>query len=324
MLVGLAFALGCALATNAGFLLKRRGALTAAAVTARHPLRSAVALFRSRWWTIGWLVALGAWLLHIGALALAPLSIVQAVLSGGLVFLAVLAERYFGFELRRRQWTGVVVTSIGLAVIGLTSGGRGAGGDSLAALISIEAAVFGLGALLIFGSIRVDMSRRREGMALGLAAGALFGVSDVAIKYLTQAAADGMLALVSPWLLTALTAWVVSFYVSARSLQLGPGLEVIAFTSVAANVVAIAGGILVFHDTIGHGWVEIAGRALAFLFVIVGAALMPAPTRAIPSSRQPRHETADTQTADRAMVGDAPEPSPTSPSFPSSSAVTRT
>lgn len=91
MIAGIAFALGSAVATNAGFLLKRRGAIAAEAVTARHPLRSAAQLFRSRWWTIGWLVALGAWLLHIGALALAPLSIVQAVLSGGLVLLAVLA-----------------------------------------------------------------------------------------------------------------------------------------------------------------------------------------------------------------------------------------
>jgi drug/metabolite transporter (DMT)-like permease len=280
---GLAFALACALATNAGFLLKHRGALIAPAVTARHPLRSAVDLFRSRWWTIGWLVALGAWLLHIGALALAPLSIVQAVLSGGLVFLAVLAERYFGFELERRQWTGLVVTSAGLAVIGLTSGGHSTAGASLSALISVEAAVFGIGTLLVLGSIRVDLSRRREGMALGLAAGALFGVSDVAIKYLTQAAAGGVLALISPWLLTALAAWVVSFYVSARSLQLGPGLEVIAFTSVTANAVAITGGILVFHDTVGHGSVEIVGRVLAFLFVIAGAALMPAPTRTIPA-----------------------------------------
>jgi drug/metabolite transporter (DMT)-like permease len=175
VLVGLALALACALATNASFLLKRRGALVAPAVTARHPLRSAADLFRSRWWTIGWLVALGAWLLHIGALALAPLSIVQAVLSGGLVFLAVLAERYFGFKLRRRQWTGLAVTSAGLAVIGLTSGHNGSGGSSLAALIGVEAAVFVLGALLVLGSIRVDLSHRREGMALGVAAGALFG-----------------------------------------------------------------------------------------------------------------------------------------------------
>jgi drug/metabolite transporter (DMT)-like permease len=279
VLVGLALALSCALATNVGFLLKRRGALTAPAVNARHPLRCAADLFRSRWWTIGWLVALAAWLLHIGALALAPLSIVQAVLSGGLVFLAVLAERYFGFELKRRQWAGVVVTSTGLAVIGLTSGRVSGSRASLAALISVEAAVFACGALLVLGSVRLNWSHRREGMALGLAAGALFGVSDVAIKFLTQAAGDGVLALVSPWLLTALVAWVVSFYVSARSLQLGPGLEVIAFTSVTANAVAITGGILVFHDTVGSGPVQIAGRFLAFLLVLAGAALMPAPTR---------------------------------------------
>jgi drug/metabolite transporter (DMT)-like permease len=283
-LLGLALALACALATNAGFLLKRRGALEAPAVDALRPLHSAAELFRSRWWTIGWLVALGAWLLHVGALALAPLSIVQAVLSGGLVLLAVLAERFFGFKLQRRQWTGLAVTSAGLAVIGLTSGHSGDGGaSSLAALISVEAAVFALGALLVVSSIRVDCSRRREGMALGLAAGALFGVSDVAIKYLTHAAADGVLALISPWLLTALAAWIVSFYVSARSLQLGPGLEVIALTSVTANAVAIAGGILVFHDPIGSGPPEIAGRLLAFLLVIAGAALMPAPTRATPA-----------------------------------------
>ena len=58
MLVGLALALGCALATNAGFLLKRRGALDSPAVKPRHLLRSARDLFLSRWWTIGWLVAL--------------------------------------------------------------------------------------------------------------------------------------------------------------------------------------------------------------------------------------------------------------------------
>lgn len=288
MLVGLAFAVACALATNASFLLKRRGALEAAAVSARHPVRTAADLFRSRWWTIGWLVALGAWLLHIGALALAPLSIVQAVLSGGLVFLAVLAERYFGFKLERRQWTGLVITSTGLAVIGLTSGHTAnAGHSSLAALIAVEAGVFGLGALLVFASIRADLSHRREGMALGLAAGALFGVSDIAIKYLTHAAADGVLALISPWLLTAIAAWIVSFYVSARSLQLGPGLEVIALTSVAANTVAITGGILVFHDTVGSGPLEIVGRFTAFILVIAGAALMPAPTRTRPAETAP-------------------------------------
>src|SRR5512133_2781986 len=45
--------------------------------------------------------------------------------------------------------------------------------------------------------------------------------------------------LVSPWAVTALVAAAISFYASARSLQLGPAVEVIALTSVAANLSAI-------------------------------------------------------------------------------------
>ena len=56
-------------------------------------------------------VAVAAWLLRVGALALAPQSIVEAVMSGGIVFLAVLGERYFGFRLGRSF--GVSTVAIG-------------------------------------------------------------------------------------------------------------------------------------------------------------------------------------------------------------------
>jgi uncharacterized protein (TIRG00374 family) len=290
VLVGLVLALASAFATSAAFLFKQRGAVAAPAVDGRHPLRSAAGLFHSKWWTIGWLVALGAWLLHVGALSLAPLSIVQAVLSGGLVFLAVLADRYFGFHLGRRQWIGLVITAAGLVVVGLTSGRLHGGRSSLAGLIGVECGVLAIGGLLVFGSVKLDNTHRNEGIMLAVAAGALFGVSDVAIKYLTHSGDGGVLALL-PWVLAALLAMVVSFYASARSLQLGPGLEVIALTSVAANIVAISGGILVFHDPIGSGPTQIVGRVLAFCFVVLGAGLMPAPTRS--RSTGEAHDSAD-------------------------------
>src|SRR3712207_94461 len=85
-----------------------------------HPLRSTIDLFRAKWWTIGWLVALAAFLAHVAALALLPLSLAQAVLSGGFVLLAVLAERYFGFDLGRRQWLGVILVAVALALLGVT------------------------------------------------------------------------------------------------------------------------------------------------------------------------------------------------------------
>ena len=137
----------------------------------------------------------GAWRsclgLHVGALSLAPLSIVQAVLSGGLVFLAVFAERFFGFHLGRRQWVGVTITAAGLVVIGLTGGGADdPERASLAALIAVEGAIFATGAALVRISTRRHVRPRAEGLLLGAAAGALFGVSDVAIKWLTQAEPD--------------------------------------------------------------------------------------------------------------------------------------
>ena len=289
MILGLALALACALATSVAFLFKHRGAVAAPPVRVRQPLRSAAELFRSRWFALGWLVAVGAWLLHVGALALAPLSIVQAVLSAGLVFLAVLAERYFGFRLGRRQWIGVTITAAGLAVIGLTQEAHPGEppGYALAALITIESAVLLIATGLAAMSGRLHLQPAGQGMLLGAAAGALFGVSDIALKYLTDAVEDGVLELISPWAFAALAASVVAFYASARGLQLGPGVEVIALTSVAANLVAIVGGVLVFRDSVGTGAVEIIGRTIAFCLVIAGAAMIPAPLRA---ARRPAHE----------------------------------
>src|SRR6185437_5190169 len=211
MVAGLALALGSAFATSVAFLFKQRGAVLAPPVRARHPLRSAVGLFRSRWFLLGWAVAVVAWGLHVGALALAPLSVVQAVLSGGLVFLGVLAERYFGFHLGRRQWAGVIVTAFGLAVIAITGGQHSSAVRhySLAALIAVECGVFALGTALIGISMHGRVGPAAEGLLLGVAAGVLFGVSDIALKYLTQALSGGVSGVISEWTLAALAASVL-------------------------------------------------------------------------------------------------------------------
>ena len=287
MILGLALAGGCAVATNIAFLLKHRGAVAAPPVEARHALRSAAGLFRTKAWTIGFAVAVGAWGLHVAALALAPLAVVQAVIAGGLVFLGVLAERYFGFHLQGRQWLGVALAGVGLGLVAVAGPRPDAGGSdySVAALIAFEAGVLSIGALLVVGTMTVERLRGREGAVLGIAAGALFGVSDVAIKHLAGPVTESALGLISPWTLAAVVASVIAFYASARGLQIGPGIEVITLTSVAANLAAIAGGILVFGDRIGSGALASAIGMTALLLVICGAALMPGPVRARSAGR---------------------------------------
>jgi drug/metabolite transporter (DMT)-like permease len=279
--LGILLSLLCALATNVGFLLKHRGACAAPDVSLRHPLASAVGLFRSKWFAVGMLVALVAWTLHVAALALAPLSLVQAVISGGLVLLTVLAERFFGFTVGKRQWAGVGLTALGLVLLAATlpHGNGSHSSYSLAGMIAFESALLALGTFLVL-SPRLG-SHEHHGVMLGTAAGILFGVSDVAIKALTGSVGDlGLAGLLSPWLLTCIIASVIAFFASARGLQKGEAVPVITLTSAAANVTAISGGLLVFGDPMPNDPLGIVVQCFAFVLVIAAAALTPAPLRA--------------------------------------------
>src|ERR1700688_99979 len=72
--LGILLALGCAFVANLGFFYKYRGANSVPKVEVSHPLRSAKALFASKWFALGMVVATASWGLHVIALALAPMS----------------------------------------------------------------------------------------------------------------------------------------------------------------------------------------------------------------------------------------------------------
>jgi drug/metabolite transporter (DMT)-like permease len=281
--LGILLALLCAFVANLGFFYKQRGACSVAKVDVRHPLHSARCLYSSKWFALGMLVATISWGLHVAALALAPMSVVQVALAAGVVFIAVMAERLFGFEVGPRQWWGLSLTAAGLVMLAITlpvtHGAHSHFSDP--AMISFEAGLFGVGGLLIMGP-RMGGRVEHHGVMLGAASGILFGVSDVSIKALTGIThAHGLLGLLmSPWLLVAVLASIVAFYASARGLQDGDAVPVIAVTGTAANIAGISGGILVFGDPMPGSTLGIVVQALAFVLVVVASALTPAPVRA--------------------------------------------
>ena len=279
--LGIVLALLCAVVTQLGFLYKHRGANEAAQVDVRHPLRTVKNLFSSKWFAIGMAVATSAWIFHVAALAFAPLSVVQAVLSTGVVILAVMAERLFGFEVGARQWLGVAMTAVGLVLLVITlptTGGDAHSSYSLVGMIAFEGGMLAIGALLITGP-RFGAPDHHHGVMLGGAAGVLFGVSDVAIKALTGL--DGVVGiLLSPWLFVAILGSIVAFYASARGLQDGEAVPVIASTSTAANVSCILGGIVVFGDPMPADLLGIVVQIFAFTMVVVAALVTPPPVRA--------------------------------------------
>jgi drug/metabolite transporter (DMT)-like permease len=243
-----------------------------------HPLQSAVALFRSKWWLIGFAVAAVAWGFHVIAMAFAPLSMVQVVTAGGLALLALPAQRFFGIRLGRREWAGLCLSALGLAWLAITAQATEAhSAYSLAALLAFEGGLVAAGGWLLHkGSKGTD--HERSGVVFGVAAGILVGVGNVSTKVLTgSVASEGLLGLISPWSVVTVCAGVLAFFALARGLQIGPPIQVIALSSIAANVSAIAGGILVFGDPIGADALGIIARAAAFSAVIVAAILIPAP-----------------------------------------------
>ena len=226
------------------------------------------------------LVALGAWILHVGAMAFAPLSLVQAVISGGLVFLAVLADRTSAsrsappVDRRRAHAVGLVAARRDLPTGGAALGLLGRRDDRLRGRAAPSACLLVL-------SPKLGASHEHHGVLLGAPAGILFGVSDAAIEALTGAVGNAGL-LGSRLALARSPAWLASaiaFYASARALQQGEAVPVIAVTSAAANVSAIAGGIVVFGDPM-PGDPSASRLSLAFVLVIGAATLTPAPLRA--------------------------------------------
>ena len=274
--LGIALALGCAAMANVSMLCKHRGACESPEINLRTPMRSVGALFRSRWWTIGFAVAAVAWILHVAAMAIAPLSLVQGVIAGGLVLIAYPATRYFGHRLSGREWLGLGLAGAGLAFLAVTVPHASENeGYSILTLAAFETVIAGAGCAL-FASGILRRGTICHGVVLGLASGLLIGVSNVAIKALTEGiAAAGTIALLSPWTVLAVAGGLGAFFALARGMQLGEAIPVIATASVASNCAAILGGVVVFGDPIGSGVFEGLARGAAFAAVIAAAALMP-------------------------------------------------
>jgi multidrug transporter EmrE-like cation transporter len=278
--VGLLLALATAFASVVGFLYKHRGAVESPAVELRRPVRTSLALFRSGWYVLGIVIATGSWGLHVGALSLAPISLVQSVIAGGLVLLTVTADRLFAHRVTRREWLGVALAALGLAFLAATLGGTGDSAHSSYELTRLWPWV----AALTAGAVVVAVASRgsvHDGVLLGASAGLFWAASDTSIKALSDHLGDGVgTVLLNPLVAVVALASFAGLVVSARSLQIGKAVPVIAVTSVAANLFTIAAGPVVFGEPMPDTSLGVIVRVLAFALVISAAALTPAPVRA--------------------------------------------
>jgi multidrug transporter EmrE-like cation transporter len=273
--LGIALALVAALMANAASLLKHRGCQQVAPVRIDQPLRSARGLARSRWFAAGWGLAGAAWLVHVAALSMAPISLVQAVLAGGAVTLAVMSKGLFGDPVERRQWLALLLGGAGLALLAVTVPSfSGSHSDfSLAPIIGFEGGLALLAGALALGH-RSERLAARSGVMLAALAGVLFACAGVAIKGLTGAESLEV-SFVVPWVGIVIACGALAQYTAVASLQRGGAIETIGVMGLVANALQIAGGVLVFGDPLPTDPAGIALQVAAFGMVCLAALLLP-------------------------------------------------
>ncbi len=285
--IGLLLAVLTAFASVLGFLYKHRGAIDSPDVEWRKPISTSLSLFRNPWYVLGIFVATVGWGFHAAALALAPISLVQSVIAGGLVLLTVIADRLFAHSVTRREWIGVGLAALGLAFLAATLEGTGdeAHSDYESARLLIYLVVVSVAAV---GAAIYAGRTRYTGVILGASAGMFWAASDTAIKALSGGLGEESILgiLITPLALLILIYSIIGLTVSAKSLQTGKAVPVIALTSVAANGLTIASGPLVFGEPFPDDPLGFTVRILAFGLVIFAAALTPAPVRAVEAELQ--------------------------------------
>jgi hypothetical protein len=263
LFLGFGLAIASSLALNAGYLLQHLGGAAAPAVDVRAPIATVRGLLRSPLWVFGMSTNLFGSVLHIGALAVAPLTLVQAFSAAGLALVVPASARLARSPLHRAERVAVAVIVAALAVLAIspvtTSNAPASAGPPLLFL--------GL-ALLVAGVLATTRGPRRAA-ALALIAGLLYGLSDAATKGFTDAARHGVLgAVLTPWPAVIVALCAGAFFALQRGLQLGAAATVIVLMTAAMNVIAVAAGVAVFAESFGSQ----PGIALLHLLAMVAIA----------------------------------------------------
>ena len=297
--MGAVIAVASALLYDAGYVLEKQALdqLPPMRFTPMGVLRVATA---SRRWLAGFVAMLVGLGLQVIALTLAPVSVVQPILAGGLIALAAAGSSLLGERLNSRHLAALVLVM--LAVVAVAASAHSGGGlathvpgDRFVALAVVVAVLAALAARAGLGT-RITQGGRFSlaglaGTALG--AGLLYGLGAIAEKAVaTRLVRLGVargaftsLATIYPWVFVAATlAGMLLFQVG---LQGNPASLMASLTNVTSTVCALVGASAVFGEMVLPGsWWSVL-RAGGFACVLLSVGLLALDGEVLPGPEGP-------------------------------------
>lgn len=273
--LGIVAAVGASLLYNTSIALQ---ALEAREVPGEHSLRPSLIgrLLRNRRWLGATGLGLLGWPLEIGALLLAPLTVVQPCLASGLILLLWLGATKLGEAPGRREAVAVTAIVVGLAGVAWAAPDRstdhaGAGAIALA---------LGLVAIPIAAPYALRGRAIASGLLPVISAGFGYAWTGIASKLLTDELAAGALLVAIAWLATAAASEGLALLSEMSALQRRPATHVAPVMFAVQVLVPVLLAPLIFGESWGS--TPLGGVALvAFMAISVAGTMLLAGSRAV-------------------------------------------
>lgn len=277
------YAIGAALFIALGSALQHQA--VAGTSTRRGGISLLIRLTRNKRWMVGLAAAGAGTLLHAVALRHGALAVVEPVLAMNLALALPARALLDRTRPTAAHVAAAAVLGAGVAIFVITahpSAGQPApDGSDAAELILVGAALAGFCMLV---AARTS-SQRFAGFALGLAAGALYGIGSGVLKAVVHTLlADPATAFTTwpLWTMGALTAW--AFVLHQQAYARAPLRVSLPVLSVANPLAGMAFGVIAFNEIPVHSPAAAATEALGLALIVGGVLVL-----SWPEPRQARH-----------------------------------
>ncbi len=242
-------------------------------------------------WLLGGVAQVAGFAAQAWALGIGRMVVVQPLLILSIVFALPLGRLIEGRRIKRNEWIGAALVSIGLAVLLITAKTDAGSDDASFARWAIAGGITGGIAVVLF-LLAHGRTPSVRGALLGTAGGILFGFAAALTKTVVSDFDDGFVAVVTDWHLYAMVVIsVAAFWLEQAALQTGALAAAVSTTMSFDALSSLVFGIVVFdealHETVfGYTVTGLSLAAALFGLVLIArakAAEAP-PTEPVPAT----------------------------------------
>ena len=268
-----------------------------------------VDLIKQPLWLAGIAANVASFVLQVVALRFGPLALVEPILVCDLIFAGLITA-----VLRKRAdpVTGAGVLACAAGVAGFLVIARPSAGREVISIAEALALLAGFAAVLAGCLALAQWNRSVRPLALALACGAAYAVTDFSIKLATAEFSGGLGALFTHWPIYAVAIiGPIGFVLNQNAFQAGALLApVLAIITITDTIGDIGLAWLFLNEKLASGPAQIAGQAASLLVMTVGIVVLarrsPQVARQQDQTARPAEPTASGPTSSGSLLSRAP------------------